>query len=60
MRPPVLALFLAFGLSFELHGQQILYTFESPAEPTSSLVDGGDGFVYGTAVHGGKAWRGII
>src|SRR5439155_2147944 len=33
---------------------------ESPAEPTSSLVDGDDGFYYGTAARGGRAGKGEI
>src|SRR5436309_14755217 len=59
MRP--LGLFFAaiLRLAASLHGQT-LYEFESPAQPTSSLVDGGDGFYYGTAVRGGSAGKGEI
>src|SRR4051812_21819319 len=58
MRPWLLSLLLALGVSAALCGQT-LYNFESPAEPTSSLVDGGDGFFYGTTVRGG-AGKGMV
>src|SRR5205085_132396 len=46
-------------LAAALHAQT-LYEFESPAILGSSLVDGGDGFHYGTAVRGGSAGKGEI
>jgi uncharacterized repeat protein (TIGR03803 family) len=39
---------------------QTLHEFEAPARPASSLVDGGDGFFYGTSVSGGTAGKGEI
>lgn len=59
MRPSALSLLLVFGVSVALHAQT-LYNFESPATLTSSLVDGGDGFFYGTAERGGSAGKGIV
>src|SRR5262245_55506227 len=47
-------------LAATLHGQTTLYEFERPAEPSSSLADGGDGYYYGTTRLGGSAGHGTI
>src|SRR6266536_2823322 len=52
--------FLALLLAATLHGQTTLYQFEGPAEPGSSLVDGGDGYYYGTTKRGGNPGKGTI
>jgi len=52
--------FFSLLLTVTLHAQTTLYDFESPAEPSSSLVDGGDGYYYGTTARGGGAGKGEI
>src|SRR5262249_5613592 len=58
LRVPAVALVLLSAAS--LHAQTTLYEFEGPAEPSSSLVDGGDGFYYGTTARGGSSRKGTI
>jgi uncharacterized repeat protein (TIGR03803 family) len=53
-------LFAAILLSTIAAHAETLHEFEAPAQPASSLVDGGDGFFYGTAVNGGLAGKGEI
>jgi uncharacterized repeat protein (TIGR03803 family) len=57
-----LRLFVAISLliAIDAVAQTTLYEFESPAEAWSSLVDGGDGYYYGTTARGGPAGKGDV